>query len=174
MSEPVTVKRQVTIAQPADKLYAFWRSFENLPRFMHYLEAVRTLDERRSHWMAKAPLGQSVEWDAEITADTPNELIAWRALPKAQVNNWGSVRFYAAPGDRGTVVQVELSYEPPAGKVGDLVAKLFGAAPDQQVREDLRRFKALMEAGEIPTIENQPHGERTLLDKVAGALKPSK
>jgi uncharacterized membrane protein len=145
----VHVVKAVTIDRPAADLYQYWRDFENLPQIMSYLESVETTDGRRSHWRAKGPLGTRVEWDAEITDDIPNERIAWESLPGASVPNTGSVSFEEAPGDRGTVVRVELHYVPPAGAIGAAVAKLFGRAPEQEIQEDLRHFKALMETGEI-------------------------
>ncbi len=168
--EGIEVKESVTINKPAQELYDFWRNFENLPQFMKHLESVTVQGDKRSHWKAKAPAGMTVEWDAEITDEQPGEMIAWRSLEKAQVPNRGSVRFKPASGDRGTEVHVEMVYNPPAGKLGAAVAKLFREEPNQQVSGDLRRFKALMEAGEIPTTEGQPHGQRSVTGKLAEAL----
>ena len=126
---------------------------------MRHLESVRTIDDNRSHWVAKAPLGQTVEWDAGTDEERENELIAWRSLPGADVVNVGSVQFSRASGGRGTQVTVKLEYSPPGGAAGAAVAKLFGEEPSQQVDDDLRRFKALMETGEIPTTDGQPAGE---------------
>ena len=144
----VKVERAITIDRPAHELYAFWRDFENLPRFMEHLESVTVIDATRSHWIARAPVGQRVEWDAEIHNEVPDELIAWRSLPGSEIANAGSVHFTPAGG--GTEVRVVLSYEPPAGRLGDAVARLFGEAPAQQVQDALRRFKQVMEAGEVP------------------------
>jgi uncharacterized membrane protein len=130
---------------PAE-LYRFWRSFENLPRFMNHLDSVTT-SGNRSHWVAKAPAGTSVEWDAEVYNEKEGELIAWRSLEGSDVDNAGSVHFTAAPGGAGTQVRVVLKYDPPAGVVGATIAKLFGEEPSQQIREDLGRFKQLMETG---------------------------
>ena len=141
-----------------DELYAYWRRLENLPKIFHHLERVEEQDARRSHWVAKAPAGQSVEWDAEIVNDVPGQIIAWRSLPGASVPNAGAVNFRRAPGNRGTEVHVTLDYEPPFGKLGVAVAKLFGEEPSIQVREDLRRYKQLMEAGEIPVSYNPGQG----------------
>lgn len=154
------VEHSVTINRLPAELYQFWRDFRHLPRFMHHLQDVQIHAERRSHWVAKAPAGMSVEWDAEITDDRPNELIAWRSLPGADVDNAGSVRFEEATGERGTVVRVRLAYNPPGGQLGTAVATLFGEEPGQQVREDLHRFKQLMEAGEIAATQGQPVGPR--------------
>ena len=155
----IKIERTVTIGRPVDELYRFWRSFENLPRVMDHLESVTVLDDRRSHWVAKAPAGTTVEWDAEIHNEVPNELIAWRSVHEASVPNAGSVHFRPAPAGRGTEVKVVLEYEPRAGKLGALVAKLFGEEPDVQVREDLRRFKMMMETGEAATTEGQSRCE---------------
>lgn len=152
----VAVERAVTVDRPIGELYAYWRDFTNLPSVMSHLTAVTVIDERRSAWTAKAPLGGHVEWEAEIVDDRPNERIAWRSLPDADVPNSGEVRFRVAPGDRGTEIVVRLRYEPPAGVVGKSVAKLAFEEPDQQIREDLRRFKAIMETGEAPSTEGQP------------------
>jgi uncharacterized membrane protein len=143
------VKNTLIINRAPEELYRYWHDFENLPNIMKHLESVRVRDERRSHWVAKAPAGTSVEWDAEITEDRPNELIAWRSLEGSQVENSGSVRFEPAPGKRGTIVKVELNYTPPGGALGSLVAKLFGEEPGQQAQESLRTFKQLMETGEV-------------------------
>jgi uncharacterized membrane protein len=156
----IKVEKSVTINKPPEELYRFWRNFENLPRFMNHLQSVAPLGEDRSHWVAKAPAGTRVEWDAEVYNEKENELIAWRSLENADVNNAGSVRFRRAPGERGTEVKVVLNYEPPGGKIGAAVAKLFGEEPEQQVEEDLHRFKQLMEAGEFPTTAGQPSGRR--------------
>lgn len=131
---------------PAE-LYRFWRSFENLPRFMNHLQSVTLTGGNRSHWVAKAPAGTSVEWDAEVYNEKEGELIAWRSLEGADVDSAGSVHFTAAPGGGGTEVRVVLKYDPPAGVIGAGIAKLFGEEPSQQIREDLRRFKQLMETG---------------------------
>lgn len=152
------VKKVITINKSPEELYRFWHRFENLPRFMTHLKSVQSIDHRRSHWVAKAPLGMTAEWDAEISEERENELIAWRSLEGARIPNQGSIRFQRAPGGRGTEVCVTLVYAPPLGKLGANLAKLFGEEPSQQLSEDLRRLKCLMEAGEIPMIEGQPSG----------------
>ncbi len=125
---------------------------------MLHLQSVTVKDLTHSRWVANAPAGRTVAWDAEIINDKENELIAWRSVGNADIDNAGSVHFTPAPGGRGTVVKVVLEYVPPAGQAGKLVAKLFGEEPDTQVREDLRHFKEIMEAGEIPTTEGQSSG----------------
>jgi uncharacterized membrane protein len=156
----IHVEQSFTIAKSPWELYQYWRNFENLPQIMSHLESVSVIDEKRSHWVAKAPAiaGGKVEWDAEIINDEPNALIAWRSLENADVDNAGSVRFVPAPGERGTEVKVVIDYIPPAGRVGKWVAKLFGEAPDQQIQEDLRKFKRVMETGEFATTKGQPRG----------------
>lgn len=156
----VQVAESFLVDKPVEELYAFWRALENLPTIMSHLELVEVLDERRSHWVARAPkiAGGSVEWDAEIVEDRPNERIAWRSLPGAGVDNHGTVEFKRAPGDRGTAVRVTMEYAPPAGRIGSLFAKLFGANPESQLREDLRRFKRVMEIGESIKIQGQSRG----------------
>jgi len=143
--EGIKVERTVLVNRPVAEVYQFWRNFENLPRFMDHLESVSVLDENRSHWVAKAPAGMRVEWDAVIHNEVEDQLIAWRSLPGADVNNAGSVHFTPI-GDGQTEVRVVLSYEPPAGRLGAAVAKLFGEEPSTQVDDDLRRFKQVMEA----------------------------
>lgn len=157
----IHVKKTVTIDKSPAELYSFWRNFENLPQFMNHLESVKTTGEKTSHWVAKAPLGSSVEWDAEVTSDIPNERIGWKSAEIADVPNAGVVEFRPT-SNRGTEVIVTLTYEPPAGKIGSLVAKLFGEEPSQQVAEDLRRFKQLMESGEIITVEGQSSGREPM------------
>jgi uncharacterized membrane protein len=143
------VRKSLIIDRTPEELYQFWRNFENLPNFMRHLESVRVTGEGRSHWVAKAPAGSSVEWDAEITEDRPNELIAWRSLEGADVDNSGSVHFVRAPGNRGTIVRVEINYNPPGGAIGAAIAKLFGEEPGQQAQESLRNLKQVMETGEL-------------------------
>src|SRR5439155_24100146 len=132
----IRVDEAVTINHSPEELYRFWRNLENLPRVMRHLESVKTISPRRSHWVACGPLGMRVEWDAEIITDKPNETIAWRSLPGGDVDTAGSVHFRKLAGGRGTEVRVELKYDPPAGKVGAGIAKLFGKAPEQESRED--------------------------------------
>ena len=143
----MTLTEGVGPGKPVEELYQFWRNFENLPRFMDHLESVTIIDEGRSHWVVKGPAGIRVEWDAEIHNEIPNELIAWRSLAGSEVDNAGSVHFMPTEiGD--TEVRVVLRYDPPAGKLGATVARLFGEEPSRQVAEDLRRLKQVVEAGE--------------------------
>lgn len=160
MTKPIKVEKTVTINKPAAELYRFWHNFENLPHFMKHLKSVKVQDAKRSHWVANAPLDGSIEWDADITEDRENELIAWKSVVGADVENSGFIQFRAAPDNRGTEVKVVTEYKPPAGEIGAAIAKLFGEAPEQQIGDDLRRFKMLMETGEIATTEGQSHGKR--------------
>jgi uncharacterized membrane protein len=139
----------VVVNRPGDEVYQFWRDFTNFPRFMKNLESVTMIGGGRSHWKALGPAGQTFEWDAEMIEDRPNELIRWRSLPGADVENEGSIRFERAPGGRGTLVKVNLRYRVPGGVLGDTIAALFGSAPGQEVSEDLRRFKQVLEIGEV-------------------------
>lgn len=152
-SNGVLVDVSVTVGRARDTLYQCWRQLENLPSFMTHLESVSQIDARRSHWVAKAPAGRTVSWDAEIINDAPNELIGWRTLDGADVVSAGSVRFKPTGNDGETEVHVRLQYAPPAGRVGAAIAWMLGEDPAQAIREDLRRFKALMEAGEVPMSE---------------------
>jgi uncharacterized membrane protein len=145
------VGRTVTINRPRHELYAFWRDFSNLPRIMENIESVTEIDERRSHWVVRAPAGQTVEWDSVIVEDIPDELISWQSDAGADITNSGRIDFRDAPAGRGTWVTATIAYDPPAGGVGKLVAKLFQREPKIQARRDLRRFKQFMETGEVAT-----------------------
>jgi uncharacterized membrane protein len=154
----IKVEQSITINKSPEEVYRFWRRFENLPRFMKHLESVTTTGEGRSHWVARAPAGTTVQWDAEIYNEKEGELIAWRSLDGADVDNAGSVRFEPAEGGQGTTVRVTLRYDPPGGALGATFARLFGENPEQQIEEDLRRFKQVMETGEVTTTEGQSSG----------------
>lgn len=158
LDKPIKVEKTVTINKPAEELYRFWRNFENLPHFMKHLKSVTVISEKRSHWTANAPMGASVEWDADILEERENEFISWASVEGADVDNSGFVRFKPGPTGRGTEVKVVIEYNPPGGAVTSAIAKLFGEEPEQQVGDDLRRFKMMMEAGEIATTEGQPKG----------------
>ena len=158
-AQRVEVIKSMTINRPADELFAFWRDFRNLPKIMTHIESVEVLSDKRSRWRASAPAGLVVEWDAEIVNEKSNTLIAWQSCEDADIANWGVVRFSPAPADRGTEVTVEMEYKPIGGAAGAAFAKLFGEEPSQQIEEDLRRFKQVMETGEIPTTADQPRGK---------------
>jgi uncharacterized membrane protein len=145
--EGVRVDERVVLNRARSEVYRFWRNLENLPRFMDHLESVTVMDPERSHWVAKGPAGTKVEWDAVVHNEIPNELIAWRSLEGSEVDNAGSVHF--SPTDNGdTEVRVVLRYDPPAGRLGAAVARLFGEDPSRQVAEDLRRLKQVVETAE--------------------------
>ena len=142
--------RTVTINRPRAELFAYWADLTNLPTFMDNVERIDMLSDTRSHWVVKAPAGTTVEWDAVITEKREGELIAWASTDDADVPNSGRIEFRDA-GDRGTIVTATIAYDPPAGIIGKVVAKLFQREPAIQARRDLRRFKQLMETGEIAT-----------------------
>jgi uncharacterized membrane protein len=145
----VNVLESVIINRPIEQLYRFWRNLENLPQFMRHLESVEKATDTISHWRAYGPAGTVVEWDAEIFNEIPNKLIAWRSLEGADVVSAGSVNF--DPSHRGgTRVTVHLQYSPPGGKVGAAIARLLGADAETEIREDLHRFKQLLESGQVP------------------------
>ena len=139
------VEKTITVMAPASQVYAFWRKLENLPRFMNHLESVVETDATHSHWVVKGPAGKSVQWDAEILEDRPNEMLSWRSLPGSEVDNAGSVWFTAMPNNTGTIVKVALKYSPPAGMLGIAIAKLWGEDAETGIEEDLQRLKRLLE-----------------------------
>ena len=154
------VSRTVTIKRPARELYDFWRDFTNFPQFMDNIRSVEKLDDKRSHWVIEAPAGTSVEFDSRITEDVPGRIIAWESEEGASVPNRGRVEFIDAAPGRGTMVRATISYDPPAGALGRAVAKLFQREPNVQARRDLRRFKQLMETGEVTTSAS-PSGRKS-------------
>jgi len=166
----IHVQKTFTIDRPAQELYNYWHNFENLPHFMRHLKSVTT-HGRYSHWTANGPMGVPVVWDAELLDEKPGEYLVWRSLPGSGISNRGSVEFRPASNGSGTEVTVALTYRNPGGKLGAAMAKLFGREPEQTVREDLRRLKALMEAGEIPTVIGQPEGRRS---KMVAAMHAAK
>lgn len=156
----IRVNRSIAIYRPVDEVYRFFRDFKNLSRFMDHVEDVRETDDKYSRWYVRGPAGIELEWDAEIINDQPNELISWRSVGSADVQSTGSVRFESAPGERDTLVRVSLNYLPPMGVVGATIAKLLGEEPEIQIRDDLRRLKQILEAGEVASVEGQPRGPR--------------
>jgi uncharacterized membrane protein len=149
----IRIVETITINHPVEDVYAFWRDFTNLPRFMQHLNSVDVLSETRSHWRVNGPANMTVEWDAEIINDEANRVIGWRTLENPYVDHAGSVRFKSTPDDRATEVHVTMEYAPIAGPVGAAVARLFGSAPDQKIRSDLDRLKQYLEAGEGKTMD---------------------
>lgn len=159
----VKVQKSVTVNAPAATLYEFWHNFQNLPTFMRHLKSVTVQHDGRSHWVVAGPNGQDYEWDAAITNETPHQSIAWQSVENADVVNVGKVEFTEQPHNRGTIVKVTLEYRPPLGLAGLLFAKFQGTDPAAQIHDDLRRFKQLIEAGEIATSLNQSRGENLKL-----------
>jgi uncharacterized membrane protein len=169
----IRVTRSTVINRSPEQLYNFWHDFQNLPQFMYHLESVQPLDSHRSHWVAKAPGGKRVEWDSEVTEDRPNELIAWRSLEGADVYNAGSVRFEPRPGGRGTIVKVDMEYYPPGGIAGTAFAMLFNESPEQQIYDDLRRLKQVLETGEVVRSDGTPEGAGQIVQRPAQPLPRS-
>jgi uncharacterized membrane protein len=165
----IVTARSVVINRPREEIYQFWHELQNLPRFMYHLESVEPLGNGRSRWHTKAPGGRTVQWESEITADRPNELIAWRSVA-GDVDNAGTVSFESRPGGRGTIVRVELAYRPPGGMAGATIAKLFNQSPEQQIYDDLRRLKQVLETGEIVRSDGSPEGTGQVLQRSAQPL----
>lgn len=155
-----TASRAVMINRPRDEVFAFWRDLTNLPRFMENVRAVEALDARRSRWTVAGPLGSELVWDAEIVEEVPGERLVWRALEGGDIDHDGVITFLENPFGRGVEVRVEINYDPPAGVVGKIVAKLAQREPRIQLRRDLRRFKQLLETGEVPTSQAPDAGPR--------------
>ncbi|KUN78993.1 cyclase [Streptomyces bungoensis] len=159
-SSPLELTSTVTVGKSPDEAYEFWQRLDRLPEFMTHLDEVRATGPGTSHWTATAPFGRTVEWDAETTEDVPGQRIAWRSLKGADIDNSGEVRFLPAPGGRGTEVHVRLRYDLPAGALGKAAARWFGEEPHQQLDDDLRRLKQVMETGEVIRSEGAPGGKR--------------
>lgn len=162
-SMPATIETSVTVYRPRQEVWEFWSRLENLPRFMRHLESVEELDDRRSRWVGKSPVGLRVEWEAEIVDEREGHFLSWRSLPGTRVHNAGSVFFEDATGGRGTVVRVQMEVSPGNG-LGRAVGRALAPLTTLQVHEDLRRFKSLLEAGEIPTTDGQPAGRRSAIN----------
>ncbi|KQW67093.1 cyclase [Phenylobacterium sp. Root77] len=153
--------RSVTVNKPRHEVYAFWRDFQNFPSFMENVRSVTIADSGLSHWIVEAPGGQTVEWDSVLTEDAPGDLIAWSSVEGADIKNVGRIEFKDAAPGRGTVVTATIAYDPPGGRLGILLAKLFQNEPKLQARRDLRRFKQFMETGEVATARTHlDNGER--------------
>jgi uncharacterized membrane protein len=164
------VHHAVTVNRPPDEVYRAWRRLEDLPRVLPHLDRVEQLDERRSHWVARAPRGRTVCWDAEIDADEPGRELAWHSVGGAGLPGHGRVAFRPAPRLGGTEVRLDLTYRPPAGRLGLAAARMVGEEPEQELRAGLRRFKSLLEAGEVITVEGQPSGRGRVASRVAAAV----
>jgi uncharacterized membrane protein len=154
------LRATTTIRQPPSEIYAYWRDLSNLPTFMAHLDEVRVTGERTSHWVASAPFDRTVEWDAEMVEEIPGERIGWRSTGAAEVPNTGRVWFVPAPDGASTEVHVLMLYDIPGGALGKAVAKYFGEEPHQQIDDDLRRFKQVIETGEVVRSDGAPWGKR--------------
>lgn len=163
----IRVTLSIAINRSPSDIYAYWREFENLPRFMRHLQEVRRTGPLTSHWVTSGPGHTRIEWDAELTDDRPNELLAWRSCPGADVENAGTVHFEPRPGERGTIVRVELQYCPPGGIVGAGLAAVFNESPKQQLYDDLHRLKQILETGEVVRSDGSPNGMGTIKQRPA-------
>jgi uncharacterized membrane protein len=150
----IKVKRAITVDRPPEDLYQYWRNLENVAALSGGLLSMKIIDRTRSQWTLQAPGGMELRWTAEIMVDRPNKMIGWRSIGRGDIDNAGYVRFERATGGRGTVMRVALQYNPPAGKLGAMLAAALGKKPESLIEQALRRFKQLMEAGEIPRIES--------------------
>ncbi|MGW7259470.1 SRPBCC family protein [Streptomyces sp. NPDC054834] len=159
-SAPMELTATTTVTKSPEEVYGLWSDLERLPDFMAHLDEVRVTGPRTTHWRASAPFGKAVEWDAETTQDVPGQLIAWQSVDGADIDNSGEVRFARAPGDRGTEIRVTLRYDLPGGALGKAAARYFGEEPHQQLDDDLRRFKQIVETGEVVRSEGAPGGKR--------------
>jgi uncharacterized membrane protein len=155
----ITLEAAITVHKPAADVYRFWRHLENHPRFISHLKSVVSIGDTRSRWVAKTPMQQPIVWDAEIVEERENALLSWRSMPGADIENAGTVRFREMPNGRGTEVRLRLEYSPPGGRAGWVGARLFKSLTAQQLQEDLRRCKQIIEAGEAPTVADQPAGQ---------------
>jgi uncharacterized membrane protein len=173
----IRVDQAITIDRPPEELYRFWRDFANLPRVMSHLECVTALDDQRSRWMVRTPLGIPVEWEAVIHTQKENELISWRSLQGSEIDTAGSVHFKRLPDGRSTEIRIELKYNPPGEKLGDALAKIFGEAPEQQIWEDLIRFKRSMETGQFDgsslTLSDGKSYEEDIVDEASEESFPA-
>jgi len=175
----IEIARSLTINKPRAEVYAYWRQLENLPRFMFHLKEVKQYDPKHSHWVAQVADGKlakalgTVEWDAQIVEEVENERLVWKSVEGASVDNAGEVRFIDAPGNQGTEVHATIQYRPPAGGLGSAVMKLFNPAFKEMIKQDLRRFKQLMETGEIATIEGQSSGRKAEPDTSGQPSSPN-
>lgn len=155
MAKNGTVAYAATIYRPREEVYSFWRNWRNLPRFARHRKSVEDIGNGRTKWTAEGPQGD-VTWEAETTVDEPGQRIAWRSVGEADVPNQGVVTFKDAPMDRGTEVVAELAYDMPYGIIGEAAAKITGTSPEAEIAEAIRRFKCILECGELFVIEGQP------------------
>lgn len=155
----LTIEKVMTINRPPQDVYKFWRNFENLPKFMQHLEMVQSTGNSTSHWKAKGPGNLTVEWDAEMLEDNPGQRISWRSIKDAKIPNEGNVEFHEAPAGRGTELKVKIQYYPPGGVAGKIAAQVVHGLNAQQIEDDLRRLKQILETGETATAERVAKSE---------------
>ena len=146
-SYQLKIEKTIQVNKSPKELYRFWKNLKNLPAIMSHLHSVEMIDSRHSHWVVDAPMGTQAEWTAELVTDVQNEVISWRSLEGADIENAGTVRFNPTPAG-GTDLTVQLAYNPPGGAVGAALVKLWGQDPAQKLEEDLERFKHMMESGD--------------------------
>jgi uncharacterized membrane protein len=158
--EKAVIGRTVTIDRPAREIYDFWRHFPNLVGIMDNIERIDVTDDRRSHWVVKAPGGRTVEWDSVVVDDEPGRMISWQSVEGSQIRTSGRVEFLDAPPGRGTYVRATVAYDPPGGVIGEWIAKLLQREPNVQTRRDLRRLKQFLETGEV-TSSASPSGRKS-------------
>jgi len=161
LSDGLQIEESITVNKPSDQVYALWRGLENLPRFMSHIDSVTVVDRHRSHWVAKMTAPLRLEWDATIVDEEDNKKLSWRSLPGSSIDHTGAVLFHSAPGRKGTEVKVILSYKPPAGNAGAAAAQLMRRITKNQIRMDLRSFKAVAETGEKPTAATRASAQRS-------------
>ncbi|UXA06908.1 SRPBCC family protein [Mycobacterium sp. SMC-2] len=169
-----TLRAAVTVQRPTEEVYRFWRDLENLPSFMQHLKSVTPGSDGQSHWVANAPAGQSAQWDAQITEDDTNRRIAWQSLPGSAIENGGSVEFTPTATGDGTEVRVRIGYHIPGGVFGKAAASLFGESPEQQVNDDLRRFKQILETGQVLRSDGSPGGTAAVRQMHQQPAQPNK
>ncbi|OBF74614.1 hypothetical protein A5750_13140 [Mycobacterium sp. 852002-51613_SCH5001154] len=169
-----TLRAAVTVRRPPEEVYRFWRDLENLPSFMHHLKSVTPTTDGQSHWVANAPAGRSVEWDAQITEDDTNRRLAWQSLPGSVIENGGSVEFTPTATGDGTEIRVRIGYHIPGGLFGKAAASLFGESPEQQVNDDLRRFKQILETGQVLRSDGSPEGTAAVRQMHQQPAQPNK
>jgi uncharacterized membrane protein len=155
----IRIDKSITVGKPVEEVYAFWRDLGNLPRFMRHVHGVNVIDEKHSHWILCGPGDKVVEFDVEINSEEPNKRIGWRSITGSDVDTAGSVQFKPAPGGRGTETRLELQYLPKGGALGALLIRLMAGDPAKHIAEDLKRFKQVMETGEMATTEGQSTGK---------------
>jgi uncharacterized membrane protein len=165
-------RSSVLLSCSPSEAFTFWKEIENFPRFMRHIEAVTTSEEGNLRWAMRAPFGGHITWNTELVTERKNAFISWRSLPDSEVIVNGTVSFEAAAANRGTIVTVDVHYVPPTGAIGRMLAKVFEKGPNFLMRQDLRRLKALIETGETPTVDGQPHGPRSLLTGVFRYANP--